>query len=179
MEPPIINSLTKEISTFPSVEKIILYGSRARGDHEERSDIDLAVVCPSATEEEWLKIWQRGNEADTLYFVDLVQFEKADKPLQESIIREGKVLYEHRPSPVGEKTDGKRVAEILQEIADSGGIGIENPQEWQREIRKDCSLQDELAELRENPLPLPKGSLLPDQADALINEVRNGRNTNL
>jgi predicted nucleotidyltransferase len=36
---------------FPGVEKIILYGSRARGDHQHGSDIDLAIDAPSSINE--------------------------------------------------------------------------------------------------------------------------------
>ncbi|MCP4422226.1 MAG: hypothetical protein GY805_36930 [Chloroflexi bacterium] len=32
------------------------------------------------------------------------------------------------------------VATLFQEIADSGGLGIKNPDAWQREIRKDRPL---------------------------------------
>jgi len=35
---------------------------------------------------------------------------------------------------------GKDVAAILKEIADNGGLGIEDPLEWQREIRKERTL---------------------------------------
>lgn len=98
MEPRVIDTLTKEISTFPSVEKIILYGSRARGDNNPRSDIDLAVVCPFATEGEWSKIRRLADVEDntvrTLLKIDIVQLKKAGKSLRESILREGKTLYE-------------------------------------------------------------------------------------
>ena len=96
MEPRVIDTLTKEISTFPSVEKIILYGSRARGDNDPFSDIDLAVVGVS-NDREWIDVSQKADveNSGSLLKIDLVQFEKADKPLQKSIIREGKVLYEN------------------------------------------------------------------------------------
>jgi hypothetical protein len=32
---------------------------------------------------------------------------------------------------------GQEIANILQEIADSGGLGISDPVEWQREVRQD------------------------------------------
>ena len=38
----VIRDITR-IARKNNVEKIILFGSRARGDHTERSDIDLAV----------------------------------------------------------------------------------------------------------------------------------------
>ena len=35
---------------------------------------------------------------------------------------------------------GQQIIAIFQEIADAGGLGIHDPQEWQKEIRKDRSL---------------------------------------
>lgn len=35
---------------------------------------------------------------------------------------------------------GRDVAAICQEIAETGGLGIHNPDEWQREIRADRKL---------------------------------------
>jgi len=35
---------------------------------------------------------------------------------------------------------GQQIIAIFQEIADAGGLGISDPQEWQKEIRKDRSL---------------------------------------
>ena len=35
---------------------------------------------------------------------------------------------------------GQQIADILQEIADSGGLGISDPVAWQREIRQDRAL---------------------------------------
>jgi predicted nucleotidyltransferase len=46
----------KNLTELPFVEKIILYGSRARGDNRERSDIDMAMVCPTASETDWQKV---------------------------------------------------------------------------------------------------------------------------
>lgn len=97
MEPRIIDTLTKEISTFPSVEKIILYGSRARGDSDPFSDIDIAVVG-NLNWWDWNKIRRladvEDNTISTLLKIDLVQLEKVGKTLQESILCEGKTLYE-------------------------------------------------------------------------------------
>jgi hypothetical protein len=38
------------------------------------------------------------------------------------------------------ESDGPAMAAALKEIADRGGLGIEDPSEWQREIRKDRPL---------------------------------------
>jgi predicted nucleotidyltransferase len=91
---PIIDALAKDLSRFPSVEKIILYGSRARGDADERSDIDLAVVCPNATDREWVDIWCVVDDAKTLLSIDLMRLDKASEAFRKNVLREGKVLYE-------------------------------------------------------------------------------------
>jgi len=43
----------QKIAALPFVDAIYLFGSRARGDHRERSDIDLAVFCRAANENDW------------------------------------------------------------------------------------------------------------------------------
>jgi predicted nucleotidyltransferase len=91
---PIIDALAKDLSRFPSVEKIILYGSRARGDADERSDIDLAVVCPNATDREWVDIWCVVDDAKTLLSIDLMRLDKASEAFRKNVLREGIVLYE-------------------------------------------------------------------------------------
>jgi predicted nucleotidyltransferase len=90
---PAIAAMVEQIRRIGSVERIILFGSRARGDHDERSDIDLAIACPGASPEEWTAIWNIADEAPTLLKVDLVRLEHVDDALQQEIEREGVVLY--------------------------------------------------------------------------------------
>jgi uncharacterized protein len=77
------------------VDEIILYGSRARGDYRERSDIDLAIKCPKANDEDWQAILRIIEDADTLLKIDCIKFETLElgSELHEAILREGKVLY--------------------------------------------------------------------------------------
>jgi predicted nucleotidyltransferase len=46
---PAIAVMVEKIRRSRSVERIILFGSRARGDYDERSDIDLGIACPGAS----------------------------------------------------------------------------------------------------------------------------------
>lgn len=77
------------------VQEIWLFGSRARGDNQDRSDIDLAILCQEASDEEWLTLMEIINEADTLLKVDCVRFEKGriSDELYNNILKDKKVIY--------------------------------------------------------------------------------------
>ena len=81
---------------MPVVDSVILYGSRARGTHRERSDIDLAVVCPDASSRDWLDMTDIIDEAPTLLKIDLVLYDEMQDEFRNEIDREGIVLYERK-----------------------------------------------------------------------------------
>lgn len=89
-------SFFKQLCAIPVVEKIILYGSRARRDSRKRSDIDLALVCPQASTRDWLAIMDIVENADTLLGIDCVRLDTLSEknPLKEAIMRDGVVLYQ-------------------------------------------------------------------------------------
>ncbi len=74
-------------------EKILLFGSRARGDNRERSDIDLAIYGMS--EEDRARFWSDIDDLPTLLKFDLVHVtELTDAGLVKNIEKDGVVLYE-------------------------------------------------------------------------------------
>lgn len=82
-------AFVKNIKHLPFVQKVVLFGSRARGDNAQRSDIDIAVFCPHATIQDWFKVLEYIDQADTLLLIDCVHFEKVDRELQQKIMNEG------------------------------------------------------------------------------------------
>ena len=71
--------------------KVILFGSRARGDFKERSDIDLAVSGGNISG----FALAVDEETDTLLQYDVVNLDsRVDEALLENIEKDGKVLYE-------------------------------------------------------------------------------------
>ena len=73
------------------VQKVILFGSRARGDQKERSDIDLAF-CGGDSSTFILSV---DEETSTLLKFDMIDLDKpVQKELLDSIDREGIVIYE-------------------------------------------------------------------------------------
>lgn len=72
------------------LEKLILFGSRARGDHRERSDVDLAVSGGDV-----VRFSLGVEDLPTLLSFDVIDLDSAVQPeLLDSIQREGKILYE-------------------------------------------------------------------------------------
>ncbi len=93
-----IKSLTffKELIALPFIEQVILYGSRARSDALDRSDIDLAIVCPKASHKDWAQVITIIDNADTLLKIDCVRLDTLSDQniLRQNIKKEGIVLYE-------------------------------------------------------------------------------------
>ena len=74
-----------------SVSKIVLFGSRARGTHTERSDIDIAVYGGDFDS----FYWDVKEKINSLLMFDIVQ---ADLPISDELNKEikkdGVVIYE-------------------------------------------------------------------------------------
>jgi len=77
------------------VEEIWLFGSRARGDNKELSDVDLAIVCPKANDNDWLKVTEIIDSADTLLKIDCLRMDKdlIGQEIYQNILRDKKVIY--------------------------------------------------------------------------------------
>lgn len=80
-----------ELARKHKLDKVILFGSRARGDYKRTSDIDLAVtggnIAHFALDVE--------EDTSTLLEFDIVNLDGAvQDELRESIEKEGMILYE-------------------------------------------------------------------------------------
>ncbi len=86
----------KKLCELSFVDEIWLYGSRARGTNYEKSDIDLAIVCPRATSVEWREVRDIIEEADTLFKIHCVQFDtlSEEDTFRKTILRDRVVLYQ-------------------------------------------------------------------------------------
>jgi predicted nucleotidyltransferase len=87
-------TIARRLGLFPEVERVILFGSRARGDGGPRADIDLAVECPEADALRWSDIQETAEQARTLLHIDLVRLDTAPAELANVIRSEGRILYD-------------------------------------------------------------------------------------
>jgi predicted nucleotidyltransferase len=92
--PDAVLAQVRSLAGIPEVEAVLLFGSRARGDNDERSDVDLAVRCPSADAIAWDRIVERLESARTLLEIDVVRLDRAGHELAKRISEEGVVVYE-------------------------------------------------------------------------------------
>lgn len=85
----------EKLKKLPFIDEIWLFGSRARGDHRQKSDIDLAIVCPHSTDTDWIRVMEIIEDADTLLKIDCIQFDQnaLSKDLYTNILKDKKVLY--------------------------------------------------------------------------------------
>ncbi|WFA08546.1 nucleotidyltransferase domain-containing protein [Tissierella sp. Yu-01] len=76
------------------IDKIILFGSRARGDNKSNSDVDLAIfTLPGFAHKGFLT--SDIDELNTLLKIDIVFINKdTDIKLLKNIEKEGVLLYE-------------------------------------------------------------------------------------
>ena len=87
------SAIIQEACRFKNMTRLVVFGSRAMGNHKHGSDIDLAVWGLDAKEVRELKI--RLNEYLSLpYKFDVVNFDTVNEPeLKKHIIDYGKTLY--------------------------------------------------------------------------------------
>jgi uncharacterized protein len=92
---PVVDFLIREARSLGAIETILLFGSRSRGDAQDRSDYDIAVFAPSMSHAAWAE-WKDKitSTAPTLLALDLILVtpDMSDS-LRKNITREGRVLY--------------------------------------------------------------------------------------
>lgn len=87
----VISEAAKQLSP----RRVLLYGSRARGDAQEQSDYDIAIDCPVLNEPAWSKfVLNLAENAPTLHHIDLVCLQQISASLYDEIVKTGVMLYE-------------------------------------------------------------------------------------
>ncbi|QQR54649.1 nucleotidyltransferase domain-containing protein [Candidatus Peregrinibacteria bacterium] len=87
-----IQALAKKV---PEISKIILFGSRAKGTHKERSDVDLCLVLENPESSDSLH-FKLDLEEETVipYQFDVVYLDAIKDPrFKAEILNHGKIIY--------------------------------------------------------------------------------------
>jgi predicted nucleotidyltransferase len=88
--------LADRASRYPTIQRVLVFGSRARGDARERADFDLAVVAPGMNRSTWSRFaLEVEDDIPTLCGIDLLLLnDRISRPLRTRIEEEGIVIYE-------------------------------------------------------------------------------------
>ena len=92
--PESVQRVVEEVVKRVMPSQIILFGSRARGDHRDNSDFDLALKGRSCSDDQWNRLLvDLRDEPLTLYSIDLVESELLSEDYLANIKSDGRQLY--------------------------------------------------------------------------------------
>jgi uncharacterized protein len=97
---PLPNSVREFISSLSAINEIkrlIVFGSRACGDYEKYSDLDLAIDSDDLSREQWVSIRLKSYyEVKTVFRISIVNFKINPIRIQNHILNNGKIIYERK-----------------------------------------------------------------------------------
>ncbi len=106
--------------TYAMITKIVLFGSRARGDNTERSDVDIAIFSRDDIFIEKARIIESIENIDTLLKFDVVFItEKTNKDLLYDIETEGVIIMPKKSKAENYKNAVLRLTEAIEEVKNS------------------------------------------------------------
>ena len=123
----VIHALGEIALRCGSVKRLVLFGSRARGDNDENSDYDIAVFAPGMTDAEKESFLGEVEAVETLRKIDTVFIEKrhADTELYANILRDGvDIMNKFEIKFNNYKNALSRLHESLKEAEGSGSLTI-------------------------------------------------------
>ena len=95
LEEKVIKKLKNFFAQYSFIDKVMIFGSRAKGTNGATSDIDICLFSTTMSSQELSQLRFELDELPIFYHIDTVHFEKVDKILQANILKEGKVLSEN------------------------------------------------------------------------------------
>lgn len=88
-----ITELLKYFRTKPEIEKVVIFGSRAKGNYKNGSDIDLAIWTDN--HKTFFRYAGELEELPTPYKFDVIDFkELSHDGMIKNINQDGKLFYE-------------------------------------------------------------------------------------
>ncbi len=91
----VIKELQAVCRRYANIEKVLIFGSRSKGNYRAGSDIDLALIGKGIDYRQLLDISTKIDDLDLLYSVDLIDYNsKKGTPIGDHIDRVGQTFYE-------------------------------------------------------------------------------------
>ncbi len=94
LKPEVIEKIQQVFSKFPAIDEVFIYGSRAKGNFKNGSDIDLTLKGKNLTYKTIGNLNTAIDNLNTPYLFDFSIYENIDnQELREHIERVGLVFY--------------------------------------------------------------------------------------
>lgn len=91
----VIKELQDVFRQYANIKKVLIFGSRSKGNYRAGSDIDLAVIGTNIDYRQLLEIQTQIDDLEMLYSIDLLNYDsKVGTPIGDHIDRVGQVFYE-------------------------------------------------------------------------------------
>lgn len=111
----IINQINNIFAKYPQIKKVMLYGSRAKGNYKKGSDIDLSMFGEDLTYKIQLDVFDDLDELLLPYKIDLSVFDYLDNAnLRDHIERVGVVFYEREIGGLPKGWEIKKLDDLCQ-----------------------------------------------------------------
>lgn len=85
--------LARVFDKYPKIERVLIFGSRAKGVEKPYSDIDLAVIAPNMEDTEFARVLSDLDELELVFKLDVLHFRLNQPKLKETILAHGKTFY--------------------------------------------------------------------------------------
>ena len=92
----IVKGVVGILREFLKPLRIIIFGSRAKGNNIGQSDFDFAVDCPRPYISVEREMKEQIEKISGLYGVDIVYLCSVDKDFRQIILKTGRLIYEKR-----------------------------------------------------------------------------------
>ena len=94
----VIKELQEVFRRHKNIQKVLIFGSRSKGNFRPGSDIDLAVIGKDIDYNQLLTIRCEIDDLDMIYTIDLLDYQKeVGTPIGDHIDRVGQVFYSRNP----------------------------------------------------------------------------------
>ena len=87
-------TLVQVFARFGTIEKVFLFGSRAKNTYKNGSDIDLAVFSSKMSGAEFSNLWNQIDALPIIFTIDILHWDAlTNLALKEKIVSEGQLFY--------------------------------------------------------------------------------------
>ncbi len=93
-EEAILKEIVRTIRAFGTPERIILFGSRAKGHGGRYSDFDIAIEGMDIDIRTERRLKESLEDKIKVHIVEIINLDRADSAFREIVKKTGKVLYE-------------------------------------------------------------------------------------